>query len=759
MSLRPLPLAVFFPAQGGVPVGPQPLGPRNVTTPGANNNANTYVASQASDDGHQSSSHRSKGSSLETWGSTKAFGGDKRHWEEKADDDKAYNQEAYNVDNEDGTCGYVSNRYYREGSGGVDDNEAHDEETYDAYDQDDPRLPHSSKHVWLSEEEKVRVAFNRVRTSAAKVDLDRSPFFPRTPAEYVGLKADMVEAKVARLKTKVAEKEMLLQGLRNPRWKAVLVVGPFGQIEEKLLPVYYDSQEDKIPDPSAQPSSKSAQEDHDNRTSKSASPHYRESNKGTSKINTFGAWEQSASHFPPAIAPFSKQQANAISPAANPPRSDSPTHDLFSDNDSFKVPLHTPVERRRIKSAILLREVASHAAARRGSLEETKRNLDSGSDEHAHRGNGWLEDDGYKSDSSFTPSDYRPKRFHKDKENEKNWHAVQDDDNFSDSSSTSGDSSTPAKQVVVGDEARNDKVEEDPCHQINAISEEKSVSDCSDISSFTPSDYKFDSFKFYETLDGKWEAKGKGKAQEYNSHGQDNAARRNVTQMKTARKKATQRITPEKKLTRDMSRPQPPAEPTTAPSEASTTSTFTPSDYDPRKLNVNLDPTPFPLIITTPPTSPHLATLHHALRDKLSPIFARPSNPFTPTRADLLLLLPSCHPALGKLSSSTHHGRGHHQDNQDGQNQDNGRVENEDEKEEEEEEQGPDCPWPTYAEFTSEGDARVKHHQHPDSGSADFLFGDNNNNTSAGAQTSLGRFLPVPRLEGVVDPRLGTEEE
>lgn len=217
---------------------------------------------------------------METWGNTKAFGGDKGHWEGKDDDDKAYNQEAHNVDNEDGTCGYVSNRYYRGDCGDVDGNEAHDEETYDAYDQDDPRLPHSSKHVWLSEEEKVRVAFNRVRTSAAKVDLDRSPFFPRTPADYVGLKADMVEARAARLKNKVAEKEMLLQGLRNPRWKAVLVVGPFGQIEEKLLPVYYDSQEDRSPDPSAQPSSKSAQKNDVNHTSNSAGPHSRESNKG-----------------------------------------------------------------------------------------------------------------------------------------------------------------------------------------------------------------------------------------------------------------------------------------------------------------------------------------------------------------------------------------------------------------------------------------------------------------------------------------------
>lgn len=465
---------------------------------------------------------------------------------------------------------------------------------------------------------------------------------------------------------------------------------------------------------------------------------------------------------------------------------------MFTDNESFTVPLHTPVERRRIKSAILLREVASHAAARRGSLEKTKKNLDSGSDEHAHRGNGWLEDDAYKSDSSFTPSDYRPKRIHKDKENEKNWKAVQDGDNISDSSSTSGDSSTPAKQVVGGDEARNDKVEGDPWHQINATSEEKSASG-SDISSFTPSDYKFDSFKFYQTLDGKWETKGKGKAQEYNSLGQDNGTEDGAGEDHAQKSRAEESHTDEDRL--EEGHPEDhagkeayeghevnngtikngtkhkvekhngiapnypvtaahtnPAELTTAPSEASTTSTFTPSDYDPRKLNLN--PTAFPIILTTPPTPPHLAILHHALRDKLSPLFARPSNPFTPTRADLLLLLPPCHPALGKPSSSTHHGRGHHQDNQDERNQGNDREVKEEEKEEE---QGPDCPWPTYAELTSEGDARVKHHHHPDSGSADLLFCNNNNynNASAGAKTGLGRFLPVPRLEGVVDPRLG----
>lgn len=218
---------------------------------------------------------------METWGNTETLGGDNGDWEDKDDDDddKVYNQEAYNVENQNDTCGHVSNRYYWGDNGEVDDNEAHGKEAYDAHDQDDPRLPHPSKHVWLSEEEKVRIAFNRVRTSAAKVDLDRSPFFPRTPAEYVGLKADMVEARAVRLKTKVAEKEMLLQGLRNPRWKAVLVVGPVGQIEEKLLPVYYDSQEDRSPDLSAQPPSKSAQKNDANRASKSATPHHRESNE------------------------------------------------------------------------------------------------------------------------------------------------------------------------------------------------------------------------------------------------------------------------------------------------------------------------------------------------------------------------------------------------------------------------------------------------------------------------------------------------
>ncbi len=125
------------------------------------------------------------------------------------------------------------------------------EEYYEADDEDHEqddgsRQPWSSKHVWLSDREKVRVAFKRARDGAAKIDLDRSPYFPRTAADYVGLKADRVEAKAAQLKAKVAEKEKAMGAQKNARWKTVAVVGASGQPEEKRVLVYHEDLEGSV---------------------------------------------------------------------------------------------------------------------------------------------------------------------------------------------------------------------------------------------------------------------------------------------------------------------------------------------------------------------------------------------------------------------------------------------------------------------------------------------------------------------------------
>jgi hypothetical protein len=103
--------------------------------------------------------------------------------------------------------------------------------------QDAAGSAQASKHVWLSEEEKLRVAFRRARTSAQRVDLDRSPFFPATLAEYVGLRAGVVEERAARLRAKVEAREAMLRALQKAESKSVFVVGPSGQIEEKLIPI------------------------------------------------------------------------------------------------------------------------------------------------------------------------------------------------------------------------------------------------------------------------------------------------------------------------------------------------------------------------------------------------------------------------------------------------------------------------------------------------------------------------------------------
>jgi hypothetical protein len=108
-------------------------------------------------------------------------------------------------------------------------------------------------HVWISGEERLRVAFKRARASAERVDLDKSPFFPKTVGEYADLKADGLEAKAAWLRGKVEERERVLRAQKNARWEAIVVVGPSGQIEERLFPVYFGGQGEGCSDPLARP--------------------------------------------------------------------------------------------------------------------------------------------------------------------------------------------------------------------------------------------------------------------------------------------------------------------------------------------------------------------------------------------------------------------------------------------------------------------------------------------------------------------------
>ena len=100
-------------------------------------------------------------------------------------------------------------------------------------------------------------------------------------------------------------------------------------------------------------------------------------------------------------------------------------------------------------------------------------------DGYTRNGQGWL-DDADDSDSSFTPSEYRPKRnAYAGKWKDENYAKVQD-----------------TSYCEVQDSA--------------------SQTD----SSFTPSEYKVDNFKFYKALDGKEQLMGKGKAVK-RSHGQE----------------------------------------------------------------------------------------------------------------------------------------------------------------------------------------------------------------------------------------------
>jgi hypothetical protein len=139
---------------------------------------------------------------------------------------------------------------------------------------------------------------------------------------------------------------------------------------------------------------------------------------------------------------------------------------------------HNPGSSARACAAPFLTDIASHAAARRAHAEEGVINTD----DRTRNGQGWL-DDADDSDSSFTPSEYRPRRnAYAGKRKDEDYAEVQD---------------------KIDCEAQDSASQTD--------------------SSFTPSEYKVDNFKFYKTLDGKVELKGKGKAagEDHMLYGQD----------------------------------------------------------------------------------------------------------------------------------------------------------------------------------------------------------------------------------------------
>ncbi|KAK4151023.1 hypothetical protein C8A00DRAFT_36330, partial [Chaetomidium leptoderma] len=545
MSFRPVPLAVFFPSE------PEPatqlgLGePSEVgqdatpgATPDANHNAHTRTASQGSSGAVGSSTHAQsssaaradKESSSETWDDTETY-------DDKDDDDE----------------------------------------------QGDSGLPQAPKYVWLSDEERLRVAFKRTRASAEKVDLDRSPFFPKTAAEYVGLKGDMMETRAARLRAKVEEKEKMLEGLKNARWKTILVVGASGEIEEKLVPIYHGSHEAAgCGSPPQRPSSVGGVEESttywygpfdspgsvtaaidtsDCRPRASSSP-----GPDRTKSNIFASnnckW--------PVHSRF-LELARANTNTADAARCEPDDTDDSTAFDALAIDFHGPsqlpehqdnvellstaeswVDRQvgaafdrgfipRTRSAVVLKEIFTVPPS--DGFGETGTNKDISKDQRTHKsqdswfedvandqgrfeldangqgwveddahGEGWFEDDAYDSDSSFTPSDYQPKRnTNKAKRREVvNQYGAQEYFGQFDSSFTPSDYYRGEPNDIMGRyEDMGGNVAEG--HFGYGLHTE----DNNHTDSFMPSGGEVHNPKFYMTLDGREEPKGKGKDEGY----------------------------------------------------------------------------------------------------------------------------------------------------------------------------------------------------------------------------------------------------
>ncbi|KAK4101089.1 hypothetical protein N658DRAFT_534164 [Parathielavia hyrcaniae] len=673
--------------------------------------------------------------------------------------------------------------------------------------------PHAaSQHVWMSDEEKMRVAFRRARASAQRADLDRSPFFPQTLAEYVGLKAEAVEDKAARLRAWVEAREGMLRAREKQGTKSVFVLGACGRIEEKIVLVCHGEGgprsevlarstggvrkgKGKGKGVDAQPAKREARPlsvvNLGNGWSEAAGPTINgidaagpwgypvqppflacQIPTGWNPLNakglTFGGYgglpvleENCAWHF---------TDAACIVPHAK---------DAASYHNDFTSRFNHGSGHQRARSAEFLRQIVSHAALRRGLLQEE------GGPKPEKTGNShcWFEDDAYDSDSSFTPSEYSPKK------REEECHDYRMVRNYTTQlASPFTMAGTGWESQVVSDaQASINGIVHGSFNQHRGNDEANNESSDSEATRFPPSDYTFDRPKFYMTLDGKLELKGKEKAADVHSHVQGHAEPESTqpnadeavsdTSDRCGRPDCSslgdKNKTNEDNESNQAEKHSTPVKPNhTAPDRSSTStpsssSTFTPSNYNPRKLAPNTwtQTQNWTKLQLKPPSSspldpPALATLPLTHRDGHSAVLARPNNPFTP-------------------ASPENHSP-------------------------------PACDWPTTAELTSEGDSRIKrcdpvtsttsssaspssgYYSHAYTYSDYFSIDDLNNQyhhhhhhhffpdtyppdntctyppdtptptiptpeetTTIGV--TLGRFLPVPRLRNELDARLGLD--
>lgn len=239
----------------------------------------------------------------------------------------------------------------------------------------------------------------------------------------------------------------------------------------------------------------------------------------------------------------------------------------------------------RTRSAPFLRAIASHAAARRVGWEGEGISGEGCT-------NNWsvgVEDGGEDSDSSFTPSDYRPKRTSNlTRGRDERYDGAQDDASQSDSSFTS--SGHWAKPNADSGGRRDERHRQ--------VCDDASVTD----SSFTPSDYRVDNFRYYTAGDN--EEKGSTGSHEGPCEYRHTRDDKGNHQAESSSNNSSSSGRRDDSL-RDVA--------------------FTPGHYNPHTNKVEYAHGPPPVY-----RSPVLATLSLAQADGLSALFAQPNNPFTP---------------------------------------------------------------------------------------------------------------------------------
>ncbi|KAK4455655.1 hypothetical protein QBC34DRAFT_72350 [Podospora aff. communis PSN243] len=85
--------------------------------------------------------------------------------------------------------------------------------------------------VWISPAEELKVRYSAIRTQGAHLGLDKSPFFPKSPSDYLAIRQATLRVELRRLKGGLSSRQTELRRKRETSGTAISTWIPVGRID------------------------------------------------------------------------------------------------------------------------------------------------------------------------------------------------------------------------------------------------------------------------------------------------------------------------------------------------------------------------------------------------------------------------------------------------------------------------------------------------------------------------------------------------